>query len=162
MDGMQHAIAAVDATQTASEIRSMDFLVSNSLAGRRLIVWMLGAFAVVALLLAAIGVYALISYITAQRTIEVGVRMALGAQRHEVLGMVLKGSMARIGMGLAVGICLSAGATVLLQHFFSGMENGIASSLVVAGCTLLRRSMASLIPAARAASINPIQALRNE
>ncbi len=163
MEGMQHAIAGVDATQTASEIRGMDFLVSNSLAGRRLIVWMLGAFAAVALLLAAIGVYALISYITAQRTVEVGVRMALGAQRHEVLGMVLKSSMLRIGIGLTIGICLSAGATGLLQHFFSGMENGIVSSLVVAAGTLLvAGGVASLIPAARAASINPIQALRNE
>ena len=163
IEPVQRAIAEVNATQTASEIRSMDFLVASSLSGRRLLVWMLGAFATVALLLAAIGIYALISYITAQRTVEVGVRMALGAQRREVLGLVLRGSMLRILIGLALGAVLSVAATDLLQHFFSGMESGFAMSLSLSAIMLaLAGAVASAIPAARAASINPIRALRNE
>ncbi|MBV8549772.1 MAG: ABC transporter permease [Acidobacteriaceae bacterium] len=163
MDRVKRATRMVDGTQTVSDIQTLDFLVSNSLAGRRLIVWMLAAFAAVALLLAIVGVYALISYLTAQRTIEVGVRMALGAQRSDVLAMVLKSSMTRVLTGLGIGVALSLTATALLQHFFGAIGRGAPPSLIFAALALLvAGGFAALIPAARAASISPIRALRNE
>jgi putative ABC transport system permease protein len=163
IDQLKHAISTVDRTQTVANVRSLDVLVSDSLASRRLVVWMLGAFAGVALLLAVTGVYALISYLTNQRTVEVGVRMALGAQRADVLALVLKSSLARILAGLVIGLMLSVAAAAVLARFFSGMTSGSPSSLVFPSLALiLAGGLAALIPAARAASINPLRALRNE
>lgn len=85
---MKQAIASTDHTQTAYDIEPLETLVSNSLAGRRLIVWMLAAFAGLSLLLALVGIYGLISYITSQRTKEIGIRMALGAQQSSVVWLV--------------------------------------------------------------------------
>ncbi len=160
---LKHEITSIDRTQTVSEIRSMAELVSNSLASRRLVVWMLAAFAGIALLLAVTGVYALISYLANQRTVEVGVRMALGAQRSDVLALIMKNSLLRITAGLVIGFALSLGAAAILQHLFSAISSGIPISLLFASLALMIAGcLAAMIPAARAASINPIRALRNE
>jgi predicted permease len=91
---IQRAIASADSTQTATDIQALESLLTGSLAGRRLIVDMLAAFAGLALLLAVVGIYGLISYVTNQRTVEVGLRMAVGAQRTDVVFLVLKGALA--------------------------------------------------------------------
>jgi len=141
----------------------LDTLVSDSLAGRRFMVWMLAAFACLALLLAVIGIYGLISYVTAQRTQEVGIRMALGAQRGSVLGLVLRDALARVTMGLGIGIAMSIAAFVLVRHEFAQLGAGGVSSFGAATMILLLvGAVAALIPAVRAASLNPVQALRRE
>ncbi len=97
---IRRAIASADGTQTASDVQPLESLVSGSLAGRRLIVDMLAAFAGLALLLAIVGIYGLISYVTNQRTVEVGLRMAVGAQRIDVILLVLRGALAWVLSGL--------------------------------------------------------------
>jgi ABC-type antimicrobial peptide transport system permease subunit len=141
----------------------METLVSDSLAGRRLIVWLLAAFGGLALLLAMVGIYGLISYVTAQRTNEVGVRMALGAQRSDVLRLILGHALALVAIGLVLGAGASFAASLLLRSAFAEFGGGTASSLGIAAIAmLLVGAAAGLIPAVRAASVDPVVALRTE
>jgi ABC-type antimicrobial peptide transport system permease subunit len=124
---------------------------------------MLAAFAGLALLLAVVGIYGLISYVTDQRSVEVGLRMAVGAQRIDVIFLVLRGALAWVLAGLAIGATLSLVANRLLRQSFAGFGSGVVSSLAMAGLALLVVGMiGAFLPALRAASIDPIQALRNE
>ncbi len=160
---MRRAIASADSAQTASDIRPIDELVSGSLAGRRLIVDMLAAFAALALVLAVVGIYGLISYVTAQRTNEVGIRMALGAQRFDVIRLVMTDVLGWVMVGLGIGIVLSFAADRLLRESFPDFGSGILASLALAVMVLLGVGvLAALVPAGKAASIEPVQALRNE
>jgi predicted permease len=160
---MQRAVASVDSTQAVYDIQTLEFLVSASLAGRRLIVDMLAAFAALALLLAIVGIYGLISYITIQRTSEVGIRMALGAQRIDILNLVLSSVAAWIVTGLAIGAALSFVTVAVLRNAFTAFGAGILPSLGAAVVALfLVGAIAGWVPARRATSIQPIEALRNE
>jgi predicted permease len=160
---IQRAIAAADSTQTTTDIQPLEDLVSGSLAGRRLIVDMLAAFAGLALLLAIVGIYGLISYVTNQRTVEVGLRIAVGAQRTDVIFLVLKGALAWVFTGLVIGAILSLVANRLLRQSFAAFGSGVVESLTLSVLSLLIVGMlAAFLPALRAASIQPIQALRNE
>jgi predicted permease len=163
MGPLQRAIAAADSTQTAFNISSLQAKVEGSLASRRLIVWLLTAFAGLALVLALVGIYGLISYVTEQRTSEIGIRMALGAQRVQVVGMIMKSALAWIATGLVIGCGLSVFAASLLKQLFSSFGGGVVSSLGIAMIALLSvGGLAGLLPARRAASIDPATTLRNE
>src|SRR5581483_392582 len=100
---LKRAVAEVDSSQAVSTLVPVETLVSDSLAGRKLIVHMLAVFGALALLLAIVGIYGLISYVTAQRTGEVGVRMALGAQRIDVLRLILGQALVLVLIGLGIG-----------------------------------------------------------
>jgi predicted permease len=160
---MQRAITSADSAQTSYDIQPLESMVSASLAGRRLIVDMLAAFAGLALLLAVVGIYGLISYVTTQRTAEVGIRMALGAQRIDVLRLILSNAMAWVAIGLGIGVALSLVANAVLRHSFAAFGSGILASLGTAVLALLAvGTMAAFLPARRAASIEPVKALRSE
>ena len=161
--GLLNAIKSTDSSQAVSSITSLDTLVSDSLAGRRLIVWMLAAFAALALILALVGIYGLISYITADRTNEIGIRMALGAQRSDVIRLLLASAVGWVITGITAGLVLSIASTILLRHLFAAFGGGAAVSLAIAGSMLIAVALAACwIPARRAASIDPMQALRTE
>lgn len=160
---LNRAIAAADPAQTAFNINTLEARVNASLASRKLIVWLLTAFAGLALVLALVGIYGLISYVTEQRTNEIGIRMALGAQRGQVITLVMRNALVWVGIGLAIGIGLSVVATSMLKQFFPAFGGGVVSSLGVAMAALITvGTMAGLFPARRAASIDPAQTLRNE
>ncbi len=160
---LQRAVAAVDSSQAVSTLVPVETLVSDSLAGRRLIVRMLAVFGGLALLLAVVGIYGLISYVTAQRTGEVGVRMALGAQRIDVVQLILSQALLLVALGLGIGAVLSAAASAILRKMFTDFGGGIFSSLALAALALLLVGvLAGLIPALRAASLDPVKALRTE
>lgn len=160
---IQRAVTSADGTQTASTIQPLDDLVSESLAGRRLIVDMLTAFAGLALILAVVGIYGLISYVATQRTNEVGIRMALGAQRFDVIWLVLADALTWVTIGLGIGVALSFVADRLLRRSFADFGSGIVPSLGIAfGALLLVGLIAALLPAGRAATVNPVDALRTE
>jgi predicted permease len=160
---LTRAVAAVDSSQAIATMVPVETLVSDSLAGRRLIVQMLAVFGGLALLLAVVGIYGLISYVTAQRTNEVGVRMALGAQRSDVVQLILGHALLLVTIGLGIGAALSAVASAVLRRTFVDFGGGIFSSISLAAIVLLAVGLvAGLIPALRAASVDPIKALRTE
>ena len=134
---IQRAVASADGAQTASDIQPLESLVSDSLAGRRLIVDMLAAFTGLALVLAVVGIYGLISFVTNQRTNEVGIRMALGAQRLDVIRLVLAGALSWLAIGIGIGAVLSLMTNMLLRQSFAGFGSGILSSLALAVVSLL-------------------------
>jgi predicted permease len=160
---LKRAVATVDSSQAVSTLVPVETLVSDSLAGRRLIVRMLAVFGGLALLLAIVGIYGLISYVTAQRTSEVGVRMALGARRIDVLQLILGQALLLVLIGLGIGAVLSAAASAILRRTFTDFGGGVFSSLSLAALALLLVGvLAGLIPALRAANLDPVKALRTE
>jgi ABC-type antimicrobial peptide transport system permease subunit len=125
--------------------------------------WLVGGFAAMALLLGVVGVYGVIAYSVSQRTREIGVRMALGAQRGSVYGLILKEAGRLIVVGVTLGLVGSVGAAMLMRKLLFGVPPWDAPTLagvaiVLAGSALL----ASYLPARRAASVSPVEALRAE
>jgi ABC-type antimicrobial peptide transport system permease subunit len=122
-----------------------------------------GLFGIVALLLAAIGLYGVTAYTVAQRTQEIGIRMALGADRVKVVQMVLAGASKRVIVGLLLGVPLAIGAGRLIATQLYGVSIWDPFALgVAAGSLAISAFFAAMIPARRAASISPMKALRTE
>jgi predicted permease len=160
---LKQAIAAADPAQTAFDIGTLESRVNASLASRKLIVWLLTAFAGLALVLALVGIYGLISYVTEQRTNEIGIRMALGAQRAQVVALIMKSALGWVGIGLVIGMAMSFFAASMLKQVFTSFGGGVLSSLVVAMAALLAiGGLAGMVPAQRAASVDPAKTLRSE
>jgi macrolide transport system ATP-binding/permease protein len=125
--------------------------------------WLVGGFAALALLLGTVGLYGVIAYSVSQRTREIGVRLALGSQRGAVYRLILKEGGRLATMGIACGIACSLGAMALLRSMLFGVRSwDVATLAVVAGVLAAAAMLASYIPAHRAASINPVEALRAE
>jgi putative ABC transport system permease protein len=153
----------VDPTLPVYDIVTMDQVFSDSFWDRRMYGQMFAVFAAVALLLAALGLYGVIAYQVTQRTREIGVRMALGAGRPEVLALVLRNGAALTAVGLGLGL----GLTLLVTRSLRGLLYGVSTMdpLVIAAVALALAAVslaACLVPAARATRIEPILALRNE
>jgi putative ABC transport system permease protein len=144
-------------------IATMDEVISDSLAQRRFLVAMLGGFAGLALLLATIGIYGVISYLVAQRSHEIGLRMALGAQRRDVLRLVL-GHGGKLALaGIICGLLASFGLTHLMKTFLYGVR--ATDPLTFTGVAILLMFvalMACYLPARRAMRVDPMVALRHE
>jgi macrolide transport system ATP-binding/permease protein len=125
--------------------------------------WLVGGFAALALLLGVVGLYGVIAYSVSQRTREIGVRMALGAQRSSVYQMILKEAGWLTGVGIGAGLLGSAGAAVLMRKLLFGVQSWDVPTLAGVAVLLgLSALVASFIPARRAASVNPVDALRAE
>jgi len=125
--------------------------------------WLVGGFAMVALVLSVVGLYGVIAYSVSQRTREIGVRMALGAQRGSVYGMILREAGWLIAAGVVVGLGCSLGAGMLMRTLLFGVKAWDAPTLVAVAMVLaVFALMASYVPARRAASVNPVEALRAE
>jgi putative ABC transport system permease protein len=157
------ALAKVDPGLAVALPQSMDAIVAQAVGQTRLMTWLLGIFAGVALLLASIGIYGAVAYSVAQRTSEIGVRMALGAQTRDVLRLVVRQGMAPVVSGLAIGIVatFSLGRLIAAQLYQVSAQN----PLLLAGAAALLAAtalLACLLPARRATHVNPVQALRAE
>jgi putative ABC transport system permease protein len=160
---LRHAIAEVDASQRVESVRTMEEILARGMAGSRFDAWLFGSFAGLALVLTAVGVYGLLAFSVARRTNEIGLRMALGANRTDVLRLVLKEGLTLIAIGLAVGL---AGALVLMRSLttllFGVRATDPASFVTVSAVLLLVGMAASYLPARRATKVDPLVALRNE
>lgn len=143
--------------------QSMTEIISDSLASRRFSMILLGGFAALALVLSAIGLYGVISYLAAQRTQEIGIRMALGAQRMQVLGMVLGQGLRVAAIGVAIGLAAALALTRIIANLIYGVKphDPLTFAGVAALLTLVALG-ASYLPALRATRIDPVLALRYE
>ncbi|HKS96371.1 MAG TPA: FtsX-like permease family protein, partial [Terriglobia bacterium] len=160
---VQSAIWELNKSQAIDGIKTLDELKSESLVENRLRTALLGAFAGLALLLAAIGVYGVISYSVTQRTHEMGVRAALGATRWDQLRLVFASGMLLTAGGLAIGVLGALGLTRLLSSFLYGVSPRDPSTLALVTVVLAAVSAAAcLIPARRATRVDPMVALRHE
>jgi putative ABC transport system permease protein len=160
---VRRVVRELDREMTVREVTTGDQMVSQSLASRRFSMILLGVFAGIAVSLAVIGIYGVISCSVAQRTHEIGIRMALGAERHEVLGLIV-----RQGMGLTIaGVAAGLAGALGMGHFIAGLLYGVKSTdpatLAGVSLTLIAASLiASYIPARRATKVDPMVALRYE
>ena len=155
------ALASVDPNLTVTSVRTLQQQVDRSFDQQRAVTSLAGLFGIVALVLAAIGLYGVTAYTVAQRTNEIGLRMALGADRGNVVRMVLQGAFRRVAVGLALGLPLAVGAGRLLAAQLYGVQFWDPLALGLAAVSLGACAFcAAIIPAARASSISPMAALR--
>ncbi|HEX5475483.1 MAG TPA: ABC transporter permease [Vicinamibacterales bacterium] len=156
-------VASIDPGVSVYHVVAMDDVLSDQLAPRRLAMMLLGAFAAVALGLALLGIYGVMSHVVAQRTREIGVRMALGAQRREIARMVIADGTTLAATGLAIGIGASIALTRTAQSLlFNVTPTDPATFVVVSAGVGVVAVMACWVPARRAARVNPLDAIRAE
>jgi ABC-type antimicrobial peptide transport system permease subunit len=159
----REAIGAVDPTLAVSRIGLLSDAVSASLASRRFVVTLLGIFAGLALLMAIIGLYGVISYSVTQRTQEIGIRMALGAQPGGVLSLVIGQGMQLAGIGAAIGLLASLAFSRLLKSQLFQVSAFDPLTFTVTAMVLIAAALlATYIPARRATRVDPMEALRYE
>jgi len=163
VEPLQRELRGSSGDQALYEIRTMEQLVGASLARERFLSLLFGIFAGLALLLACIGVYGVLAYLTGQRTSEIGVRMAMGAGPRDVMWLVLRQSLKMILVGVALGTIAAFAAGPFLQHLVEGMRPVTAGTYaIVISLLILAALLASFVPARRASVIDPLKALRQE
>jgi predicted permease len=156
-------VQAVDKDQPLGNVQALDAIADRSLAPRRFNLWLLGVFALIALLLGAVGLYGVIAYAVTQRTREIGIRMALGAQKRDVLRLVFRQGLALSSIGVFIGIGCSLAVTRLMKSL---LYNVSATDPATFGIISLLLTVVALIacyvPARRAMKVDPMVALRHE
>jgi predicted lysophospholipase L1 biosynthesis ABC-type transport system permease subunit len=160
---LRREIQRVNPHLAIGELTTMAEAVEDSIVGQRLAAEVIGVFGGLALLITIFGVYGLLSYLVAQRTQEIGIRMALGADRGSVVNMFMRQTLMLTGVGTLFGVGLAFWSSRLLHGFLFGVSSSdpwtmVLVPLVLVACGLL----ATIFPARRAATINPVQALRIE
>jgi len=158
---VRNEIWSVDKDQTVADIDTMDHIVAEAVARQRFSMFLLGLFAGLALLLAAVGIYGVMSCSVAQRTREIGIRIALGAQRTDVLQLTVKQGLKFVGAGMLLGLLAAFLLTRVLASLLFGINatdpmTFVGISLVLFAVAIL----ASYVPALRATRVDPIIALR--
>jgi putative ABC transport system permease protein len=160
---IRNQVLSVDKDQPVSDIMTMDQRVARSVASTRFVMSLLGAFSLLALGLAAVGIYGVMAYLVTQRTQEIGVRMALGAQKRDVLKLVVGRGMALAVMGIAIGLVASLALTRLMRSLLFEVTPTDWLTFVITSLVLLTVALlACYIPARRAAKVDPLVALRCE
>ena len=163
---MRKTLASIDPNLSVDHYQTFEKQIEANFSGERMIARLTLLFGVLALVLAAVGLYGVTAYSVQRRTQEIGIRMALGSSRGSVVGMVLRGAMLQTAVGLVIGIpvalfCVRSIKSVQSQLYeVVGRDAGVIAAAV---CTLaVAACIAGIIPARRAASIDPVKALRTE
>jgi putative ABC transport system permease protein len=160
---VRQEVASVDRGVSLFDVETMDEVITRSLASRRLNLWLIGIFAGIALVLSAAGLYGVISYLVAQRTREIGVRIALGAQTLDVIGLVMGQGARLTAVGIGLGLLGALAFTRVLESLLYGVSARDPLTFVsIAGLLAAVALLATWLPARRAARVDPILAIRNE
>jgi ABC-type antimicrobial peptide transport system permease subunit len=160
---LREAVLAVDRNQPVAQIESMEELVDRRTAGPRVTVQILGFTSVLALLLSAIGIYGVISYLTSQRAREIGIRVALGAVRADVVNLVLRRGLFLAALGLIIGTAGAAALTPLIRNILDGVTpHDPATFSLSAAALALAALFACAFPVLRALRLDPVRVLREE
>jgi predicted permease len=160
---VRQAVAGLDRTQSVYDVQTLEQALADSIAPRRFNLLLLGIFAAVALVLAVVGIYGVMGYAVTQRTHEIGVRMALGARRREVVRMVVGQGMTVAAVGIAVGTAAALGLTRLMASLlYETAPTDIPTFGAVCGVLAAAAFLACCAPALRAAKVDPVVALRYE
>ena len=156
-------VQRIDDTMAMNEVRPLSAFIAASIIQERLLTALMSFFSLLAMMLAAIGLYGVMAYSVSQRTHEIGIRTALGAQRKDVIGLVLRETMLMVGAGVIIGLGAALASTRLIASWLYGLTPndpltiGLSSLLVLAVAAL-----AGYLPARRAARVDPMEALRHE
>ncbi|MEP7340678.1 MAG: ABC transporter permease, partial [Acidobacteriota bacterium] len=162
-DSIRSAVQSQNSQNVIFRPQTMNEVIADSLAARRFSMILLDAFAVVALLLASIGLYGVISYVVGQRTHELGIRLAMGAQRHDVLRLIINHGMKMALGGVALGLIAALGLTRLLAEMLYGVSTTDPATFAVLALLLTTVALlACFVPAWRATKVDPLAALRHE
>jgi putative ABC transport system permease protein len=160
---VRRVIARLDPAQPPYAAGTLENALAASIAPRRFDLLLLGAFAASAVLLALIGIYGVMSYAVVRRTPEIGIRMALGARRAEIVGMIVRRAMAVAGSGVAAGLLAALGLTRLMASLlFDVKPNDVETFAAVAIVLTVTALFASWLPALKASRVEPVRALRHE
>jgi putative ABC transport system permease protein len=160
---IRKAMADLDRTQPVYSMQTLEDVLTDSVAPRRFSAFLLNAFALTALLLSVVGIYGVIAYTVAQRTREIGLRMALGAQRRDVVAMVVRQGMQLALVGIAIGLVAAAGLTRLMTNLLYDLApTDLPTFGAVAALLGISAFVACCVPAIRASCIDPNTALRSE
>jgi putative ABC transport system permease protein len=163
MDSVSKVTAKLAPDSPVFGVRMVHEVVDNSTTGERFYMQLLAGFGTVALLLAAIGIYGVTSYSVSERSHEIGLRMALGAQSIQVLGLVLKQGLIQSGVGVGIGLAASFGSTPLISSFLYGVKPHDPLTLILVSAFLIAVTiLATYIPARRAMRVDPMVTLRHE
>ena len=159
---VRSALRQADPSVVTYEINTMNGLVDRETSLRRFTSWLMGIFAASALLLAMIGIYGVMAYSVTQRTQEIGIRIALGAARWDVLRLIIGGGLVLVACGLAVGLTSALALTRLIGSLLYGIKPSDPLTFSAAGLVLMGVAFfASLLPALRATRVAPAKALRD-
>jgi len=158
---LEREVRAIDKDQPVSDVRTMDQWIARTLSQARFSSTLLTTFAGLALLLAAIGIYGVMSYAVSQRTPEIGIRLALGAESRDILGMIVGNALRLAGLGLAIGVVLALVLSrTLTSLLYETAGTDPSTFAVVVGVLAAVALLASYVPARRASRIPPVEALR--
>lgn len=161
--GVRSTVLAVDRDLPVFRVRTMEEYVAQSMSQRRFAMYLFGTFAIIALVLAAVGLYGVMAYSVTQRTHEIGIRMALGAQRRDVVSMVVRQSMVLTSVGLVAGLAAAFGLTRLMTTLLFGVNpRDVWTFLLIPLILAAIAVLASFLPARRATRVDPLVALRYE
>jgi predicted permease len=160
---VRRTLGNIDPNLTIVDLRSLDYQVAGNFNQERLIARLTMLFGILALVLASVGLYGITAYSVARRTSEIGVRMALGANRSDVVGMVMRGAFSQVLLGLAIGIPIALLGARLIATQLYGVHAYDPLSLLIAAVVLsAAAAVAGFVPARRASAIEPMKALRTE
>jgi putative ABC transport system permease protein len=162
-NALREGVRSVDPELAIANVQPMEELVSLSMSAQRLSASVLGAFSAAALILTVIGIYAVVAFMVNERTSEIGIRLALGAQRADILRLIFGQGAPLVGWGLTIGLMLALGLTRLLSSFVFGITATDPTTFVLAPALLvMAASLAIYIPASRASRVDPMNSLRSE
>ena len=160
---VRRTLANINPNLTVIDLHSLDYQVADNFTQERLIARLTTLFGLLALVLASVGLYGITSYQVARRTSEIGLRMALGADRRNVVRMVMRGAFFQAGLGLAIGVPVAIlGARYMADQLYGVRTYDPLSLLIAVVVLLVSATVAGFIPARRAANIDPMTALRTE